>query len=85
MFTRTINTYHASAYSLELVGGQPTAKLIGEAEYQATTPSAAAARRALKQAGVDVPRGAQIVSEVTDSATFACSIDEFLSIAHRVD
>ena len=85
MFTRTISTYHVEAFTLSLVDGAPTPSKIGEVDYQATTQSDAAARRALKQSGVDVPRGATLVTTPVDSATYACSMEEFLSIAHRVD
>lgn len=83
--TRTITTYKATAVKLYLENGQPKADVIGEATFVGTSPSKADARKALDAAGFDVPRGTKVTIEVVSSNTYACSVEQFISVAHLIE
>lgn len=83
--TRTITTYKATAVKLFLENGQPKSDVIGEATFVGTSPSKADARKALAAAGFDVPRGTDVTIEEVSSNTYACSIEQFISVAHLIE
>lgn len=85
MFTRTINTYKATAYAIKWVDGKPEADELGSAEFIAAHESRTDARAALKAAGVDVKRGMEIVIECIDSTVWGMSVEEFMQHAQPVE
>ena len=83
--TRTITTYKAMAVKLSFENGEPKADVIGEATFVGTNPAKADARKALAAAGYDVPRGTEVTIEEVSSNTYACSIEQFISVAHLIE
>lgn len=79
--TRTIETYKATAVKLSFKDGQPHADVIGTAEFHGTHATKGEARKALKDAGFDVPRGTEITIEVVASEVYGCTFEEFMAIA----
>lgn len=85
MFTRTISTYKATAVNLKLVDGKPVADVMGEIEFVGTSPTKADVRKAFAVQGINVPRGTEIQVEEVDSQTYACTLEQFMSVAKPVD
>lgn len=81
MITRTIETYQATAVKLSFKDGQPCADVLGTAQFTGTHATKADARKALKAAGIDVPRGTEISIEVVGSEVYGCDLDEFMQVA----
>ena len=84
MFTRTIDTYKATAYNIAWKDGKPVANKLGEAVFSGANTKTVA-RAALKAAGVDCPRGTEITVEKIGSKKYGCTVDEFMSIAHEIE
>lgn len=84
MITRTLTTFEATAYTIVDDGETPTLEVMGKAQFVATKPNKADARKALIAAGIDVPRGTTINIKEVDTITYGCELDEFLKIAHPV-
>lgn len=85
MFTRTITTYKATAYTIKWVDGKPEADKLGEAEFVATNASKTEARAALKAAGVHCPRGTEVRIDELESVVYGMSVDEFMQHAYPVE
>lgn len=85
MFTRTINTYKATASELRKVDGQKVAVDLGSVVYAGASDNESAARKALKAAGVPCPRGTFIDIELVGSKTYGMTVDEFMKYAHEVE
>lgn len=85
MITRTIETYEATAVKLSFKDGQPHAEVLGTAQFTGTHATKADARKALKAAGVDVPRGTEVSIETVKSEVYGCDLDEFMKIAQPVE
>lgn len=85
MFTRTINTYKATAYAVKWVNGKPEAEELGSATYVAAHESKTDARAALKSAGVEAKRGTEIVTELVDSTVWGMSVEEFMAHAQPIE
>ena len=83
MFTRTVTTWKATAYSID----EETLKVkaIGAVEYQAASTGKTEARAALIAAGYDVPRGTTVKIEKVSEETYGMSVDEFMLHAHRIE
>lgn len=79
--TRTIETYKATAVKLSFKDGQPHADVIGTAEFHGTHATKAEARKALKEAGFEMPRGTEVTIEVVASEVYGCSFEDFMAIA----
>ena len=84
MFTRTINTYKATAYTIKWVNGQPTADELGSAIYVGAHESKTDARAALKAAGIPVKRGMEVVIDIVDSTVWGMSVEEFMQHAQPI-
>ena len=85
MITRTVETYKATAVKLSFQDGQPHADVLGTAEFTGTHATKAEARKALKGAGVDVPRGTEVTIETVKSEVYGVDMDEFMKIAVPVE
>lgn len=85
MITRTIESYKATAVKLSFLDGQPHADVLGTAEFTGTHATKADARKALKAAGVDVPRGTEITIETVKSEVYGVNMDDFMQIAVPVE
>ena len=85
MFTRTINTYKATAYTIKWVNGKPEAEELGSATFVAAHESKTDARAALKAAGVAVKRGMEVVIDVIDSTVWGMSVEEFMQHAQPIE
>ena len=81
--TRTVTTYSAKAYKVAWKDGQPIASLIGGCEYMGGD-SKTEARAALKNAGVAVPRGTEIVIEEVSSMLYEMPLEQFIALATPV-
>lgn len=84
-FTRTVKTFEAKAYQLEIKEGQPVAVVIASVVYNAASDAESHARKAFKENGVYVPRGCKIDRKCIGTKKFALSIDEFMQYAHEVE
>lgn len=85
MFTRTITTFKATAYSIKWVEGKPEADELGSAVFVATNASKTEARAALKAAGVTCPRGTEVRIDKVDEVVYGMSVDEFMQHAKPVE
>lgn len=85
MFTRTITTYKATAVNLKMVDFKPVVDVIGEIEFIGTSPTKADVRKAFAVQGINVPRGTEIQIQEVDSQTYACTLEQFMSVAKPVD
>ena len=83
MFTRTINTYEATAYAVEVdkTTKQAAVKTLGTAQFISTNGSATEARAALKAAGVPVKRGTLVEYEVIESVKYGMPVELFMQYA----
>ena len=82
---RVITTYRATAYKVDTTTVPPTFEPYATVEYAAPGTSETAARKALRNAGHDVPKGTYVTVAECCTHTYECSLDEFLSVAHIVD
>ena len=85
MFTRTITTFKASAYTIEWEGETPKAKLLGSAEFVGSNASKTDARAALKAAGVECKRGTEVRIEEVEQVVYGMSVEEFMQHAKPVE
>ena len=82
---RVITTYRATAYKVDKSTIIPTFEPYATVEYAATGTSETAARKALRNAGYEVPKGTYVTVSEVGTDTYECSLDEFLSVAHRIE
>lgn len=82
--TRTVTTWNAKAYKVAWKNGKPEAALIGECDYQGSD-SKTEARAALKAAGVDCPRGTEVLVEKVSETLYAMDVQTFMEYAHPIE
>ena len=82
---RVITTYRATAYKVDTTTVPPTFEPYAVVEYAATGTSETAARKALRNAGHEVPKGTYVTVAEVGTHTYECSLDEFISVAHRIE
>lgn len=82
--TRTITTYKASAYKVVWKNGKPEAALVGEAVYQGSD-SKTEARAALKNAGIECPRGTEVLIEKISETLYAMDVETFMEYAQPIE
>lgn len=80
--TRTVNNYRARAYRMYLNAGEPAFDNLGEVEFKATYTNKMVERKAFARAGIELPRGCEILCELVGATTYEISLDEFLAVAH---
>lgn len=85
MITRTINTYKATAIELKFVSGKAVSNIIGEIQFVGTTPTKADIRKAFAAKGIKVPRGTEIQLEELSTQVYACTLEQFMSVAKPID
>lgn len=85
MFTRTVKLNRATALKLAMEKGQPVAQVIAECEYNAATDGEGEARKALKAHGFKIPRGCLVNVETIREDVYACTVEEFMQIAHIIE
>ena len=85
MFTRTINTFKATAYTVGWDGDKPIAEKLGEVVYNAASDNDSMARAALKESGVACPRGTKIKVEKIAEEVYGMTVEEFMAYAHKVE
>lgn len=86
MITRTVTTWKASAFKIAWKKGQPIAELIGEVEYiGGGSESKTDARAALKAAGVNTPRGTEIVIEKVAETLYGMEMAAFMAAATPIE
>ena len=85
MFTRTITTYKATAYTIKWVDGKPEAAELGSAEFVAASASKTDARKALKAAGVNCPRGTEVIIDEVEQVVYGMSVEEFMQHAQPIE
>lgn len=85
IITRTLSTYKVQAVNVGVKNGKANVEVMGEATYTATAPSKTLARKALKGAGVNVPRGTQILTDEIETVKYGVSLEEFLAIAKPIE
>lgn len=82
--TRTISDYEVIATKIAVKDGKPEVEEVAKARFFGTKPSMTEARRALKAAGFDVPRGCTLAVNEVESAAYACTVEQFLSVASPI-
>lgn len=85
MFTRTITTWKATAYGISWEGDTPKAVKLGSAEFVATNATKTDARKALKAAGIDCPRGTEIRLEEVEAVVYGMSVETFMQYAKPIE
>lgn len=86
MFTRTITTYKATAYGIgKDENGKRAIVELGHVEYVGASTSQTDARKALKAAGINVPRGTDVEIEKLEEVTYGMTVEEFMSLAHPIE
>lgn len=82
---RVVTTFKATAYNVDAQTVPPTFKPYATVEYPAASASETLARKALREAGHDVPKGTYITVAEKETRTYECSLADFLSVAHVVE
>ena len=82
---RVVTTFKATAYNVDAKIVPPTFKPYATVEYPAASASETIARKALRNAGHEVPKGTYVTVAEVGTHTYECSLDEFLSVAHIVE
>lgn len=82
---RVVTTFKATAYNVDAQTVPPTFKPYATVEYPAASASETLARKALRNAGHDVPKGTYVTVAEVGTHTYECSLEEFLSVAHIVE
>ena len=87
MITRTISTYKATAYTSKVDFKTKTAQIeeLGTVEFLGTSPSKTDIRKAFAESGHAVPKGTDFDVVEVEKATYACSLDDFLECAQKVE
>ena len=87
LFTRTITTYEATAYNtvLDTETMQASVEKIATVHFKGTSPSKTDARKAFQEQGYTIPRGTEIVMKVVKDEKYACTLEEFLEVAQKID
>lgn len=84
-FTRTLTTYKATAYTVDLDDSlTPTVNEIGTVEFVSTRGTATEARKAFQDNGIALKRGTKIKIVPIKETVYACSFDDFMSVASPV-
>ena len=81
--TRTLTTFHVSAVKANFA--TQSFEVIAETDVLATSLTKTSARKALYEAGFNVPKGTDIVIEKVSETIYACELSDFLSIAVPVE
>lgn len=79
---KTVKTYKAAIVEVD---NDFSTVIVAETEYTAPSDALIYAKKALKESGVEVPRGAKIKVVEQGTKVYECSTEEFLSVAHEVD
>lgn len=79
--SRKLTSYSATAYTVSNEGGVPSLVEFAKVDYLSTTPDERSARRAFKDAGVELPHGAILNIEQGETKLYKCTLDAFLSVA----
>lgn len=84
--TRTITTFEATAFKMELDKQTMTAKVIelGKVQFVATNATKNLARAAFKANGIDVPRGSEITWQAIESTLYAMPVETFIANAQPI-
>ncbi len=82
--TRTLTKYHAQACTLGVQDGAPVCNVIAEVDYFGTNDNVSAARAEFKRQGLPCPRGCSIIVTAGEQKTYACTLDDFLTVAQEV-
>lgn len=86
MITRTIKTWEAKAVALGLdAAGEPVADVLGIVQFQGNKGSRTEARAAFAAQGIMLPKGINISIVCVSEDTYGCEIDEFMSVARKLD
>ena len=81
-FTRTLTTFEAEAYDVSIDDNmQPKVEEIGRVEYASTRASSTEARKVFQDNGIVLKRGTKINIRPIKETVYACSLEDFLSIA----
>lgn len=83
MITRTITTWQVKAIVADFKS--MTFETVATAVVESASQDAQLARRAFKERGFGVPRGAKLEWEPLGTATYACTVDAFMAIAKKVE
>ena len=84
-FTRTLNTYMATAYTEVWEGDTGKRVPVGSCQYTASSTTDTIARASLKAAGIEVKRGMHVEVENLGGIVYGMTIDEFVQRAHIID
>lgn len=82
---RVVTTFRATAYNVDAQTVPPTFKPYATVEYPAASASETLARKALREAGNDVPKGTYVTVAEVATHTYECTLADFLSVAHIVE
>lgn len=85
MFTRSISVFSIKAYRVGWENGKPVAEKTGEIQAEATYMNNTVARKLLKEAGFDCPRGTQIQFDEIDKKQYGMTVEEFMQYAHVIE
>lgn len=87
LFTRTLNTFEATAVKSNIDPETMTATVdpIATVHYVATSPSKTEARKAFAEHGYTIPKGTDIIQKAVKEVRYGCTIEEFLEIAQPIE
>lgn len=81
--TRTLTTFHITAIKADF--STKSFVEIASTDVLATSLTKSAARKALFDAGFNIPKGTDIVITKTAETLYACELSDFLAIAVPVE
>lgn len=80
--TRTFTTFKAVAYAVELDDSlSPKVEEIGAVKFISTRGTATEARKAFQENGVTLKRGTKLKIMPIEETVYACSFEDFMSVA----
>lgn len=85
MVTRTITKWRAVMFQIADDGENPQLKVENEVVYIAPNDSKAEARKAFKEAGIEVPKNAIIRVRKFGTQKYALPIEKFIELAQPVN
>lgn len=80
--TRTVKRFRATAVKANIK--ERTFESVGEVEFSGTHATATIARKAFADNGMKIAKGTQIEIEEVGSVTYACELEDFISISHVI-
>ena len=85
MIKRTLTDFEVTAVKLDFLNGKPIVENLGTIKMLDTKVTTAAARKAFKVQGIDLPRGCKFDIKELESTVYGITINDFLKMAKPLE